>query len=65
MKLIERAIKLMHKKESEEWDDIMFIVRNKVLPPDRKGHQSTKIWFWGLKRWGKIWPTMEYDLREK
>lgn len=25
---------------------------------------SSKVWFWGLNRWGKDFSVLEYDLRE-
>lgn len=42
---------------AEEWPGVSTRVR--------RGRDSSKLWFWAMRRWGpEAWPNLEYRIRE-
>ena len=56
------AATLMHKREQEEW--VYIVEYDGIIVPCKGRYSSDYIWFWGLERWGKIWPKIEYRVSE-
>ncbi len=63
-KFIIATIKLYHQKRKEAFEDMINSINN-IPYPERKGASVDKVWFWGLKRWGRYFEEKEYDIREE
>lgn len=61
-KLIFAAIKLLHKRERQSFEEICSAFSGTYVPPTYK-YDYHCVWFWGLKRWKKRWPELEYKIR--
>lgn len=59
---MDATIRLYHKREKEQTQNFMtaFKTGNSF-----KNNNSIDIWFWALNRWGRKFPSREYDLRDK
>jgi len=63
--MLDAAIRLYHKREREgtkQWLEAMNNPFNDK-PYEYEQNNATKIWFWGLNRWGGAWSNREYELR--
>lgn len=60
--LLKSAIKLLHKKEREEFFAMCEALSGHKI--DWPETQSTKVWFWGLRRWGRRWCEEESKSRD-
>ena len=63
-KFIIATIKLYHQKRKEAFEDMINSIRNNTTYPKRKGASVDKVWFWGLKRWGRYFAEKEYDIQK-
>ncbi len=63
-KLLVAAIRLLHKKENDEFQALFDALDGKYTPSTKR-YNFNKVWFWGLQRWKGDWINMDYSLRYK
>jgi len=58
--ILDRAVWLYHKREQERFNALIAIIRGQEA--EFPTVEPSRIWFWGLRRWGKQWVDREYEL---
>lgn len=59
-------IRHFHAAEAAATEALFEFLNGREPPPPLNiaNAQSVRLWFDGLKRWGRAWPDREYTLRE-
>ena len=68
MKLIEAAVRLYtinSRLESDHWLKSMSCIHKGTERPSAIEYRSGKVWFWAIKRWGREFTSLEFELRDQ
>jgi hypothetical protein len=58
--ILDCAVRLYHRKEEERFNALIAIIRGQEA--EFPAVEPSRVWFWGLKRWGRQWVDREYEL---